>query len=56
MLAGIKSLARQQIDGRHDGGPINTGFAAYRAMVDVSKMREDPETSSLLDSPAQNIW
>lgn len=36
--------------------PIRTGFAAYRATVDVEKMRDDPDTAWLLEKPALNIW
>ncbi len=33
-----------------------TGFAAYRATVDVEKMRGDREVSWLLEKPSLNIW
>lgn len=33
-----------------------TGFAAYRATVDVAKMKADPEISWLLERPSLNIW
>ena len=33
-----------------------TGFAAYRATVDVEDMRQDPQTSWLLDNPNLNLW
>lgn len=39
-----------------DDPPRPTGFAAYRATVDVEKMKADPEVSWLLDQPALNIW
>lgn len=55
-LLGIMSVARRQISGQPDAGPIETGFAAYRATVDVAKMQSDPDVSWLLESPAQNIW
>lgn len=32
------------------------GFAAYRATVDVERMRNDPEVSWILKKPALNIW
>ncbi|KAH0279191.1 hypothetical protein KCU91_g1931, partial [Aureobasidium melanogenum] len=53
---GIKSIARKHISSEVDDGPRATGFAAYRATVDVDKMRDDPETSWLLARPALNIW
>ena len=56
MSVGIKSLARPQINHAKNDGPVKTGFAAYRATVDVAKMREDPDTAWLLESPAQNLW
>lgn len=31
-------------------------FAAYRVVVDVSKMRSDPELAWILEKPALNIW
>lgn len=35
---------------------IPTGFAAYRATVDVTKMQNDPETATLLETPGLNFW
>ncbi|KAJ5095289.1 hypothetical protein N7532_007580 [Penicillium argentinense] len=52
---GVKSIARELVD--QSGRPIErTGFAAYRATVDVSKIQADPEISWLLERPALNIW
>ncbi|KAH0527335.1 hypothetical protein TsFJ059_002347 [Trichoderma semiorbis] len=53
---GVKSLARNQILRHEKKEPIRTGFAAYRATVDVEKMRDDPDTAWLLEKPALNIW
>ena len=53
---GIKSLARKCIPGEEDAKPIHNGFAAYRATVDVERMKSDPETAWLLEKPALNIW
>ena len=56
MSAGIKSLARPQINHLKNDGPVATGFAAYRATIDVTKMKEDPDTAWLLESESQNLW
>lgn len=53
---GVKSLARNHILPHEKKDPIRTGFAAYRATVDVEKMRDDPDTAWLLENPALNIW
>lgn len=39
-----------------DKPPQQTGFAAYRATVDVEKMKTDPDISWLLEKPSLNIW
>ncbi|KAJ5402817.1 uncharacterized protein N7487_008713 [Penicillium crustosum] len=53
---GVKSVARGTLD--QSGKPTfqKTGFAAYRATVDVERIKEDPELSWLLEKPALNIW
>ncbi|KAL7919622.1 hypothetical protein ACQKWADRAFT_315556 [Trichoderma austrokoningii] len=53
---GVKSLARGHILTHEKKDPIRTGFAAYRATVDVEKMRDDPDTAWLLEKPTLNIW
>lgn len=55
-MTGIKSVARNIIlDGKRM--PFQKpGFAAYRAVVDVNRMRNDPEVSWILERPALNIW
>jgi salicylate hydroxylase len=52
---GVNSLARSKLMGI-DKPPLKTGFAAYRATVDVAKMQGDPEVSWLLEKPGLNIW
>jgi salicylate hydroxylase len=42
--------------GGTDIAPQPTGFAAYRATVDVSKMLADPSIAWLLEKPSLNIW
>ena len=56
MELGIKSLARTVAQPEVPYSPKPTGFAAYRATVDVQKMKDDPDISWLLDTPALNIW
>ncbi len=53
---GVKSLARKHILDGQDKEPLRTGFAAYRATVDVSKMQVDPDTLWLLKKPGLNVW
>ncbi|KEQ92081.1 hypothetical protein AUEXF2481DRAFT_101082 [Aureobasidium subglaciale EXF-2481] len=53
---GVKSLARAVIIGTTASPPVPTGFAAYRATVDVEKMKEDPEIAWLLETSALNVW
>ncbi|GLI76939.1 hypothetical protein PoHVEF18_005221 [Penicillium ochrochloron] len=53
---GVKSIARREVDGSDGPSFERTGFAAYRATVDVAKMKADPEISWLLDRPNLNIW
>ncbi|KAE8415988.1 hypothetical protein BDV36DRAFT_214074 [Aspergillus pseudocaelatus] len=53
---GIKSVARNVI---LDGEKMlfrKPGFAAYRAVVDVNQMRNDPDVSWILERPGLNIW
>lgn len=33
-----------------------TGFAAYRATVDVAEINADPELAPILEKPSINIW
>ncbi|KAJ5654888.1 hypothetical protein N7490_001891 [Penicillium lividum] len=53
---GIKSVARKFVLGGEDMAFRKPGFAAYRATVDVERMRNDPEVSWILARPALNIW
>ncbi|KAF2192355.1 FAD/NAD(P)-binding domain-containing protein [Zopfia rhizophila CBS 207.26] len=53
---GLKSEARKIVLDGEDQPPQRTGFAAYRAMVDVKRMSSDPDTAWLLDNPGQNCW
>lgn len=55
---GIKSVARKYIPGLTDIEPRKTEFAAYRATVDVERMRKDPDTAWLVEEgkPTLNLW
>ena len=53
---GVKSAARKLILGEADKPPRMTGFAAYRATIDVEDMRRDPDTAALLNNPSLNLW
>ncbi|CZR66995.1 related to salicylate hydroxylase [Phialocephala subalpina] len=53
---GIKSAARQLVLGGRDQKPKPTGFAAYRATVDVEKILADPDVVWLLEKPSLDIW
>ncbi|KAB5523029.1 hypothetical protein GE09DRAFT_1065478 [Coniochaeta sp. 2T2.1] len=53
---GVNSTARQVILGGEVKDPIQTGFAVYRATVEVEKMKCDPDTAWLLKEPALNVW
>ncbi|KAJ6020092.1 hypothetical protein N7499_003383 [Penicillium canescens] len=53
---GIKSVARTVVLGGVDVTFQKPGFAAYRATVDVERMRKDPDVSWVLEKPGLNIW
>ncbi|CAK7206130.1 hypothetical protein SEUCBS139899_008914 [Sporothrix eucalyptigena] len=53
---GVKSTARRVVLGGEDIAPVTTGFAAYRAVVDTSLMRNDEDISWLLTTEGLNIW
>lgn len=52
----MKSTARSIVAPNGRGAPKYTGYAVYRATVDVAKMREIPEISWLLEQPNLNLW
>lgn len=53
---GVKSLGRPKVLGGVDHPARRTGFAAYRATVDVAEMRTHPELVELLARPGLNLW
>ncbi|ROV90991.1 hypothetical protein VSDG_07660 [Cytospora chrysosperma] len=53
---GVKSLARIIVSPGGRGVPKYTGYAVYRATVDVKRMRKFAETSWVLEKPNLNLW
>ncbi|QKX60295.1 uncharacterized protein TRUGW13939_07438 [Talaromyces rugulosus] len=53
---GIHSVARKLVLGGQDMVFQQSGLAAYRTIVDVNRMRDDPEVSWVLDRPSMNVW
>ncbi|KAE8382515.1 hypothetical protein BDV26DRAFT_253666 [Aspergillus bertholletiae] len=53
---GIKSVARRVLLGGQEIPLRTPGMAAYRAVVDVDKMKRDPELSRILERPGLNAW
>ncbi|KAL6908520.1 FAD/NAD(P)-binding domain-containing protein [Trichoderma evansii] len=55
---GINSLARSKLLGDKNPGSLPTGWAAFRMTTEVSKLKADPSTSSLVDlqSRSSNFW
>ncbi|KAL2436788.1 FAD-dependent monooxygenase OpS4 [Exophiala dermatitidis] len=53
---GVKSLARRKVLEGDDQAPRRTGFAAYRATVDVDKMKAHADTAEILAKPGLNLW
>lgn len=55
-VKGVLSMARKEVLGGADNPPQLTGFAAYHAVVDIERMRQDPEVAWLLEKPSFNLW
>ncbi|KAJ4515685.1 hypothetical protein HRR75_003764 [Exophiala dermatitidis] len=53
---GLKSVARSKVLDGNDQAPRRTGFAAYRATVDVDKMKAHADTAEILAKPGLNLW
>ncbi|GIK05790.1 hypothetical protein Aspvir_009903 [Aspergillus viridinutans] len=53
---GIKSVARKVVLDGEEMPFLKPGFAAYRAVVDANRKRNDPDVSWILERPALNIW
>lgn len=53
---GVKSTAHEALGYGTTNGAYQTGFAAYRATVDVDKIRADKELAWVTESPNLNLW
>ncbi|KAK2035313.1 FAD binding domain-containing protein [Colletotrichum zoysiae] len=53
---GLKSSARSLLPASQIASPNYTGFAVYRATLDVSKMRKISENDWILDKPGVHMW
>ncbi|KXJ85344.1 hypothetical protein Micbo1qcDRAFT_223413 [Microdochium bolleyi] len=53
---GIKSTAHEALGHGTTNGAYQTGFAAYRATVDVDKIRADKELAWVTENPNLNVW
>lgn len=56
VTVGVKSLARPLVSPNGRGVPKPTGFAVYRATVEVEKMRKYPELAWILEKHNLNLW
>lgn len=54
--SGVKSQARALVSPSGRGTPKPTGFAVYRATVDVDKMRPFSELAWILEENNLNLW
>ncbi|KAK5075318.1 hypothetical protein LTR64_001523 [Lithohypha guttulata] len=52
---GINSIARETVTGARTDSR-NTGFAAYRATIDVDKIKADPEIAWIVEEAKINLW
>ncbi|KAJ1334978.1 salicylate hydroxylase [Microdochium nivale] len=53
---GIKSTAHESLGRETTNSAYQTGFAAYRATVDVDKIRADKELAWVTENPNLNLW
>ncbi|KAK1985289.1 FAD binding domain-containing protein [Colletotrichum cereale] len=53
---GIKSSARNLLPSHQVSSTNYTGFAVYRATLDVSKMKKIPEIAWILEKPGVHMW
>lgn len=56
VVLGVKSQARALVSPSGRGVPKPTGFAVYRATVDVEKMKSYPELAWILEKHNLNLW
>ena len=53
---GINSFARKSFVGDEEGETEKTGWAAYRTMAPVDKIRANPQTAHLVQEHSCNCW
>lgn len=53
---GVNPTARAVVLGGADIPPQRTGLAVYRAVVELERMRWDPDVAWMLEKPAFNLW
>lgn len=56
LCTGVNSTARRIVQGGADRRPQRTGFAAYRAVLDIDRLQGDPDIAWLLEKPSFNLW
>ena len=55
-LAGLKSKARQVLNGSRYKAPKGHGLAAYRTTVQTNQVRANPVTSWIAENADLNLW
>lgn len=53
---GVNSSARKLVPKALESTPHITGFASYRAEINMERMKEDPELAELLERSSLNLW
>ncbi|KAJ6023687.1 hypothetical protein N7540_004484 [Penicillium herquei] len=53
---GVNSLARTIVPRALESTPHITGFATYRAEIDIDQVKEDPELAEIVDRSSTNLW
>ncbi|KAJ5087165.1 hypothetical protein N7456_010781 [Penicillium angulare] len=53
---GVNSSARKLVPKALESTPHITGFASYRAEINMERMKEDPELAELLEKSSLNLW
>ncbi|KAH7039589.1 salicylate hydroxylase [Microdochium trichocladiopsis] len=56
VASGVRSTAHESLGHGTTNGAYRTGFAAYRATVDVDKIRADKELAWVTENPNLNVW
>lgn len=53
---GINSIARAYVVSEEEGKPQETGYSAYRAIVEAEKIMQHEDLAWILQKPVQNLW